>query len=411
MSAKGRHQSRRQRAKQLLQSQKQSAEAKQNLLNQSQPRKQNLKVSPLSFHPGGAVPIPTLANDLVKKWEDAGIIRRQGDLSPNTEQSLPLQQKVYSQQKLLGSIQTQLILHSQAGSQHPVVKAHGKEMEVKSFLKKASARLEQPLIDLRTTEVSPLIRVTSSSLLDVGWSVESRVIDGKSLKAENTSASPDVAWYVLYDDGINENIVASIFRVPNTSENGPFVRRYRFPKDAPLFVVEYNFDKITGQDVFTTAQKTVVDILCKSQTLFELPLAIIPNESTGERTIFSARFRAEATEGGYKLVGIARVSFEYTENPSSRTYYSDAELALNIGEFTDFVPDQELIEQAYVSSLDAALDLEVGFTLICWDCNVNYVSCTPLSSDRLVMALSNRCLSCAEGHSPQSFQDAAPIPF
>ena len=104
MSAKGRHQSRRQRAKQLLQSQKQSAEAKQNLLNQSQPRKQNLKASPLSFHPGGAVPIPTLANDLVKKWEDAGIIRRQGDLSQNTEQSLPLQQRVYSQQKLLGSI-------------------------------------------------------------------------------------------------------------------------------------------------------------------------------------------------------------------------------------------------------------------------------------------------------------------
>lgn len=155
-------------------------------------------------------------------------------------------------------------------------------------------------------------------------------------------------------------------------------------------------------------QESILMTLIHTEAYFDFPLLVEIDGSKVIQTMQYARLRAEVDveEDVIRLVALVAA------NLSSGVIADEALFVLNIGEFpmTYHIP-LEVVEQAFVSSLDEIVDLGAGVDIVCTECEKQYSMFNSMSFDRLVLALSNKCAECFDYRSPSDFGDAVPAPF
>lgn len=226
----------------------------------------------------------------------------------------------------------------------------------------------------------------------------------------------------IYNSAINwcwdvdGNISSTLYLLELSGMN----RSYFFPRyfpdqkgGVPILRAELGFSKTTvdPKDFRRVAEKTLAECI-RTQMYFDFPL--YGGVVSGDLVFGHARFRAKWEGDFYKLVALVTPTFNCVDRLETRTYPVPAPLILNIWEGKASDPDLALenVESAFVASLDAVLDLEVGFNYDCDHCNVSATQCDPMSADRLALALVGLCNSCFYRQNlKDDFGTAVPSPF
>lgn len=216
-----------------------------------------------------------------------------------------------------------------------------------------------------------------------------------------TVASPD------------EHFTTRIIETPNGQRNGLYVlldsevdNSYgKVPVYRPVFDTQgERKDAVQWKRM----QESILMTLVHTEAYFDFPLLVEIDASKVIQTMQYARLRAEVDveEDVIRLVALIAA------NLSTGAIADEALFVLNIGEFpmTYHIP-LEVVEQAFVSSLDEIVDLDAGVDIVCIECEKQYSMFNSMSFDRLVLALSNRCAECFDYRSPSDFGDAVPAPF
>lgn len=154
-----------------------------------------------------------------------------------------------------------------------------------------------------------------------------------------------------------------------------------------------------------------LNIAIKSNQYFDFPMTL--DKSTGEQ--HHVRFRARTMPDKYQLVALVRPQYVERVDYNFSTRLIDIEpLVINIGEFAAGFPmTQSILERSFVSSLDAVIDLGVGFDYDCDNCVASYLTYDPMSYERLHLALVGVCKDCSDGgvQRLRSFDSVTPVPW
>ena len=215
---------------------------------------------------------------------------------------------------------------------------------------------------------------------------------------------------------VDGNMFSTLYLLELTGMN----RSYFFPRyfpdqkgGVPILRAELGFSKTSVKpEVFRRAVEGTLAECIRTQMYFDFPL--YGGVVSGDPVFGHARFRAKWEGDFYKLVALVTPTFNWADKHGAHAYPVPSPLVLNIWEGKASDPDLALenVESAFVASLDAVLDLEVGFNYDCDHCNVSATQCDPMSADRLALALVGLCNSCFYRQNlKDDFGTAVPSPF
>lgn len=281
-------------------------------------------------------------------------------------------------------------------------------------LKKALARLEEPLFDPREVyNWDSTIRNIADRMSGDQVEVTTSIHGGGPIEINRrmVGGSSGSIGIVSRGDGAPRSSM-TVRLAGHTAVNKELIydmypRAYGSAANVPVFVADI---KTVGASSVEVAE-SVIDGLMFSQCYFDWPICDAVNGG-GYTVKGYARFRAEYDPHTMtnKLVGLCRPNFLDPEPPSAPIRVVDT-ITLNIGEFpTDYKVSARLLARGFLAALDGVIDLGIGFDYDCELCNVSYSALDPMSSDRATLATLGYCRTCLGGDVAQ-FNTAVPAPF
>ncbi|AVD99168.1 hypothetical protein SEA_ADGERS_74 [Gordonia phage Adgers] len=285
-------------------------------------------------------------------------------------------------------------------------------------LKKAIARLEEPLYDVREHHeasgvISTLVGFMKKHAPDTGATISVKEELGSGpVERHRKETSVGDGSITLTTTNSRPQCIMSLGRVMHTGVNKKFIadmypRAFGHAAGVPIF----SCDLLQNGGEWTPLSNLAIKGMIASECFFDWPVAsgrdIYGNNATGY-----ARFRAKINLDSKtcKIIALCRPTFEDPQPPSAPIQVVDT-ITLNIGEFPlDFWVTSDLLIRGYIAALDGVIDLGIGFEYDCSKCNVSYSALDAASSDRALLSTMGVCRVCLEMEPPK-FPSSVPQPW
>ncbi|AKJ71862.1 hypothetical protein TIN4_65 [Tsukamurella phage TIN4] len=300
-----------------------------------------------------------------------------------------------------------------------------------------SLKLLRPLspVGYRTVSAQKGVRMDSMIQKQGEWISKMTAPPLIELGRHNRWREPAAAWelidsYDLYDELLGlcsthdepprgwDVELASGFRARITTKANPQANGLYVLLDSdvdnsygkvPVFRPFVNTNGARPHAEWKIMQETLFAVLIHTEAYFEFPLlAEIDDANNKIANIWYARMRAEVDEDAQtvKIVGLVEATITVNNKSENGLF------VVNIGEFPwSYQIPLEVIEQAFVSSVDEIVDLGAGADIFCRDCEKAYSILDPLTVDRMCLALTGKCIECEQHKfNPKDFGDAVPPP-
>ncbi|ANA85934.1 hypothetical protein BH763_gp059 [Gordonia phage Monty] len=285
-------------------------------------------------------------------------------------------------------------------------------------LKKAIARLEEPLYDVRehheaSGAIPMLVDFMKKHAPDTGTTIAVKEELGNGpVERHRQETSVYSGGITLTTTNGRPQCIMGLSRVMHTGINKKFIadmypRAFGHAASVPVFSCDLLQNGVEWVPMSNLAIKGMI----ASECFFDWPVTsgrdIYGNTATGY-----ARFRAKINWDNKrcKIIALCRPTFEDPKPPSAPIRVVDT-ITLNIGEFPlDFWVTSDLLVRGYLAALDGVIDLGIGFEYDCSKCNVSYSALDTASSDRALLSTMGVCRVCLEME-PPNFPGSVPQPW
>lgn len=285
-------------------------------------------------------------------------------------------------------------------------------------LKKAIARLEEPLYDVRehheaSGAIPMLVDFMKKHAPDTGATIAvGEELGSGPVERHRQETSVYSGGITLTTTNGRPQCIMGLSRVMHTGINKKFIadmypRAFGHAASVPVFSCDLLQDGVEWAQLSQLAIKGMI----ASECFFDWPVTsgrdIYGNTATGY-----ARFRAKINWDNKrcKIIALCRPTFEDPKPPSAPIRVVDT-ITLNIGEFPlDFWVTSDLLVRGYLAALDGVIDLGIGFEYDCSKCNVSYSALDTASSDRALLSTMGVCRVCLEME-PPNFPGSVPQPW